>query len=143
MGKGFKFIDNSDKVMKNIRDVSEKAILEACLLIEGQAKMLAPVGANGSGELRDKINHDVRHENGKIIGEVGSPLMYAIYVEFGTGEFAENGQGRKGGWIYKTPDGKFHFTRGMKPQSFLRPAFRENKENIKKIVSRDLKANFK
>ncbi len=141
MGKGFKFVDNSDKVMKHLREVSEKGLLEACLLIEGQAKMLAPVG--GTEALRDKINHNIRHENGQIIGEVGSPLMYAIYVEFGTGEFAENGQGRKGGWAYKTPDGQFHFTRGMKPQSFLRPAFRENKENIKQIIAKELKKNFK
>lgn len=125
----------------NIRQVSEKAVLEACLLVEAQAKMLAPVGDTEA--LRDKIRHNVRHENGRIIGEVGSPLMYAIYVEFGTGEFAENGQGRKGGWAYVGPDGEWHFTRGMKPQSFLRPAFRENTENVKKILSRELGTNFK
>lgn len=131
----------SDEVKQNIKKVTEKAMLEACLLVEGQAKMLAPVG--NSGELRDKISHNLNQQNDTIIGEVGSPLMYAIYVEYGTGEFAENGSGRKGGWRYKTPDGEWHFTRGMKPISFLRPAFRANKENIINIFKKDLNANFK
>lgn len=140
MASKLKFIDNSDAVKENIQRVTEKAMLSACLLVEGQAKMLAKVV---TGELRDKIRHNVKEQGSLVIGQVGSPLMYAIYVEFGTGEFAENGNGRKGGWRYKTPDGEWHFTRGGKPRPFLRPAFRQNKENIKKIFAKDLDANFK
>ena len=76
MANGFKFTDMSDEVKQNIKKVTEKAMLEACLLVEGQAKMLAPVG--NSGELRDKISHNLNQQNDTIIGEVGSPLMYAI-----------------------------------------------------------------
>lgn len=140
MAKGFKFIDNSDEIKRNIKAISEKAMLSACLVVEASAKSNAKVG---SGELRDTITHNISQQNDQLIGQVGSPAMYAPYVEFGTGEFAENGNGRKGGWTYRTPAGEFYFTFGMKPDPFLRPAFRDNKENIKNIFAKDLKANFK
>lgn len=140
MAKGFKFTDNSDEVKRNLKAVTEKAMLSACLVVEASAKSNAKVG---TGELRDTITHNIRAQGDQLIGQVGSPAMYAPYIEFGTGEFAENGNGRKGGWVYKTPEGKFYFTFGMKPDPFLRPAFRDNKENIKNIFAKDLKANFK
>lgn len=134
-------VDNSKAVKSAIYEVSKRAMLSACLLVESQAKALAKVG--NTGELRDKISHNITETNDGLIGQVGSPLIYAIYKEFGTGEFAENGAGRKGGWVYPTADGKFYFTRGMKPQPFLRPAFRQNKANIQKIFANDLGKNFK
>ena len=140
MAKGWKFEDNSKKIKKALMEVSEQALEEAALLVEGQAKALAPVG---TGELRDKIDHNIKEVNGMKIAQVGSPSQYAIYVEYGTGEHATNGAGRKGGWVYKGPDGKFYFTRGMKAQPFLLPAFRRNKKNIESIIGAKLSSNFK
>ncbi|HFU3963062.1 TPA: HK97-gp10 family putative phage morphogenesis protein [Streptococcus suis] len=140
MAKGWKFEDNSKKIKKALMEVSEQALEEAALLVEGQAKALAPVG---TGELRDKIDHNIKEVNGMKIAQVGSPLQYAIYVEYGTGEHAANGAGRKGGWVYKGPDGKFYFTRGMKAQPFLTPAFRRNKKNIENIIGIKLSSSFK
>lgn len=140
MANKIKMVDNSDEIKRNIKQVTERAMLSACLIVEASAKSNSKVG---SGDLRDTITHNIKQHSDQLIGQVGSPLMYAPYVEFGTGEFAENGNGRKGGWVYKTPDGEFHFTMGMKPDPFLRPAFRDNKENIKNIFAKDLKANFK
>lgn len=133
MSAKFKFTKNNKKAFDQIREGLAKNTTAACMVVQGQAKMLTKVG--NSGELRDTINHQITVENDKIVGKVGSPLMYAPYVEFGTGEFAENGQGRKGGWAYKTPDGKWHFTKGMKPQPFLRPAFRQTKKQVQSILA--------
>lgn len=140
MAKGWKFEDNSKKIKKALMEVSEQALEEAALLVEGQAKALAPVG---TGELHDKIDHNIKEVNGMKIAQVGSPLQYAIYVEYGTGEHATNGVGRKGGWVYKGPDGKFYFTRGMKARPFLTPAFRRNKKNIENIIGIKLSSSFK
>lgn len=142
MSNKFKMISRSKAVMSDVDKVMLKAITEACLLVQGQAKLLAPVG-NGTGELRDKIDYNTVQNGSQIIGQVGSPMIYAPYVEFGTGEYAENGGGRKGGWTYRTPDGKYHFTLGMRHRPFLRPAFRSNSDNIKKILASNLKNNFK
>lgn len=138
----FTFKDNSKEVKRQFHDVSEEAMLAALLFIEGQAKALAPVG--NTGELRDKIDHKiVRKQGGNILGQVGSPLQYAIYVEFGTGEFAENGAGRKGGWVYQDPSGQWFFTWGMEPQPFLRPAFRRNRKVVKELIGEHYRFTFK
>lgn len=140
MAKGWKFEDNSKKVKKHLGAVSEEAMEAATLFIEGQAKALAPVD---SGELRDKIDHVVKNVDSVVIGQVGSPLDYATYIEYGTGEFAENGIGRKGGWGYTDEEGIEHWTRGNKPQPFLRPAFRRNRKQIEQIIGGKYKASFK
>lgn len=137
---GFKFEDNSNIVKKAMDAASERAMEAATLYIEGQAKSLAAVS---SGEMRDKIDHKVSKRNGNIIGTVGSPFMYAFYVEFGTGEFAENGAGRKGGWSYQDSSGEWFFTWGQEPQPFLRPAFRRNRQQIQSIIGGEYKVSFK
>ena len=140
MASGFKFTDNSKKVKAQMDDAMFQALESAALIVEASAKALAPVG--DSGELRDKIDHNVVDTSNGPAAKIGSPLDYAMYVEYGTGEFAENGAGRKGGWSYQTPDGKWHHTNGMSPQPFLRPAFKRNKDKIQEIVGKEFKAKF-
>lgn len=139
MANNFKFEDNSKKVKKLMAQTNEAAMESILLMVEGQAKSLA---RSGTGELRDKIDHQTKEKDGGLIGQVGSPNMHAIYNEFGTGEFAENGNGRKGGWVYRDSSGEYFFTYGLEPQPFLRPAFRRNKGNIKKIVGNTYGSSF-
>lgn len=140
MADGFTFEDNSKQVKEQFYDVSEEAMLAALLLVEGQAKALAAVG--NTGELRDKIDHNITAKGSQLMGQVGSPLQYAIYVEFGTGEFAENGAGRRGGWVYQDASGQWFFTWGMEPQPFLRPAFRMTKKQVEEVFGIHLKRKF-
>ena len=140
MARGFKFTDNSKKVKGQMDDTMFRALESAALIVEASAKALAPVGDRG--ELRDKIDHNVKDGANGPQAKIGSPLDYAIYVEYGTGERSENGAGRKGGWSYQTPDGEWHFTRGSEPQPFLRPAFKRNKDKIREIVGKEFKAKF-
>ena len=140
MASGFKFTDNSKKVKAQMDDAMFQALESAALIVEASAKALAPVG--DSGELRDKIDHNVKDGANGPEAKIGSPLDYAMYVEYGTGEFAENGAGRKGGWSYQTPDGKWHHTNGMAPQPFLRPAFRRNKANIENVIGKKFNSTF-
>lgn len=114
--------------------------------VEDSAKLLAAVD---TGNLRGSIHHVVNEQDLSV--RIGTPVEYAPYIEFGTGEYAENGQGRKGGWFYVTDrpvvagwlrplyqnkDGKYvYFTYGSKPQPFLRPAILENKDAIRRILT--------
>lgn len=127
----FKITDNSKQVYAHLLQTSEAAVEAALLIVEAQAKANAPVD---TGDLRDNISHKIAKKGKLIEGQVGSPTMYSIYVEYGTGEFAENGAGRKGGWSYVGPDGKGHFTRGQKPTKFLRNAFRSTKGKVKTTI---------
>lgn len=97
--------------------------------VEDSAKLLVAVD---TGNLKGSIHHKVDEQELSCI--IGTNVEYAPYVEFGTGEFAENGLGRKGGWFYVDEKGNKHFTFGNKPQPFLRPALFENKGTIKKIL---------
>lgn len=89
-----------------------------------------------TGNLRGSITSEV--DAGQLVARIGTPVEYAPYIEFGTGEYAENGEGRQGGWFFEYDGNKGEkgkrFTRGNKPQPFLRPALLGNKEKIKGVL---------
>lgn len=134
------FQDNSKKAKAEIAKVSQKGMEAALLMLEASIKAGAPVS---SGHLRDHIDHKTTVSGTKVTGQVGSPDMYAVYVEYGTGEFAENGSGRKGGWNYQDPSGEWFFTWGQEPQKFMRNGFRQNKNKVKEVLGKEYGASFK
>ncbi|WP_105125633.1 HK97-gp10 family putative phage morphogenesis protein [Streptococcus suis] len=125
-----KFVDNSAAVKREIERAMIRGLIKAAMLVEGQAVLLVPTK---TGALKKSIGYKVNES--ELVAYVGTNCEYAIYVEFGTGEFAENGNGRQGGWVYRTPDGEVHFTYGMEPQPYLRPAFRQNKKVVREILA--------
>lgn len=124
------FVDNSEAVKRELERAAIRGLIKAAILVESQAVLLVPVD---TGALRNSIGYKVNER--ELAAYIGTNCEYAIYVEFGTGEFAENGNGRKGGWVYKTPNGEVHFTYGMPPQPYLRPAFRKNQKAIRDILA--------
>jgi HK97 gp10 family phage protein len=62
---------------KKFRRVQERFLPQAGLIVEGQAKLNAPVD---SGNLRSSITTEVKDE--EVI--VGTNVEYAPYVEYGT-----------------------------------------------------------
>ena len=104
---------------------------KACMLVERTAKQKAP---KGNGELRRSITSRIDTDADELKGVVFTPLLYAPYVEFGTGLFAENGGRTDVPWCYQDDEGNWHSTSGMKPQPFMRPALEENREQILRIL---------
>ena len=127
----FKGLDKIIAKLDKMQDTSTviAAMQDACDLVEGSAKGKAP---KDTGALRRSITSKVEVTGNSIEGIVFTPLEYAPYQEYGTGLFAENGNGRKTPWVYKDDKGKYHYTHGQHPQPFLRPALKENEQNIKK-----------
>ena len=117
------FEDNSIKVKKAIDENCEAFLIEATEEIASQAANNSPVD---TGQLKGSWGTKV---DGKT-GYVGSGLEYAIYQEFGTGEYALEGNGRKGGWFYVDDEGKGHWTLGTKPKRMLWNAFTSLKSQI-------------
>ena len=109
------------------------AVGRATALVERKAKEKAP---KDTGALRRSITSEVDiGEGGFIEGVVFTPLEYAPYVEYGTGLFAENGNGRQDvPWNYQDDQGHWHSTSGQHPQPFMRPALNESREEILKIL---------
>ncbi|WP_368252437.1 HK97-gp10 family putative phage morphogenesis protein [Enterococcus sp. 2201sp1_2201st1_B8_2201SCRN_220225] len=123
------FRDHSQEAKDAIQQATVRWLFEACILVQGQAILLAPTQ---TARLKGSIDYQV--DEGELVGYVGTNVEYAIYVEFGTGEFAENGRGRKGGWVYQDPSGEWFFTWGQEPQPYLRPAFRQTRKEIESLA---------
>lgn len=136
-------IEGIETVLQRIENIADTApIVQAmgkcCALVEGTVKETAPKGKTGN--LRNSTQSKVENNGFEIVGVIFNPLEYAPYVEYGTGLFAENGQGRKTGWAYEDEEtGETIWTRGQKPQPFLRPALADNREKISKILKESVK----
>ena len=109
-----------------------KALEDIGGMMERYAKLLCPVD---TGRLRNSISHQVE---GNTVA-VGTNVEYAPYLEFGTGQFAENG-GRPTPWRYQDDKGEWHTTRGNKPQPFLRPAVDNHLDEYRAIFEEYLKS---
>lgn len=66
-----------------------------------------------------KGSWDYQIDESALTVTIGSPLENAIWEEFGTGEYALNGDGRKGVWYYVDELGNPHFTKGKRPNRAL------------------------
>lgn len=123
----FKFTDFSKDVIENMNTKAIAFLEEAKSSIASQASRNSPVD---TGALKSSFQTDSFVDEGELTAYIGSSLEYAIWQEYGTGERALNGNGRKGGWAFKGKDGKFHFTRGNKPRRMLYKAFQIKKSAV-------------
>ena len=129
-----------DKLIDKIEDIGDiqaiaSAMQDACNLVEGAAKDKAP---KDTGALRRSITSKIEVTGSEIDGIVFTPLEYSPYIEYGTGMYAENGNGRQTPWGYRDDKGDYHYTHGQHPQPFLRPALEENKDEIIQIIKEAL-----
>lgn len=105
-----KFENNTIQVQKAIGN-EINAVLEECAgELESAVKRNTRVKTS---QTKNAWTHFV--DEGKHEATVGNPLENAIWEEFGTGEYALNGDGRKGGWVYTNEEGEKVFTRGKTP----------------------------
>ncbi len=113
-----KFIDNSAQVKAAINAAAIAYLHEAGGELEAQVKRNTRVD---TGQTKGQWQYVV--DEGRLETVVGNPLENAIWEEFGTGEYALNGNGRKGGWYYVDRKGIRHFTKGKTPSRALHKAF--------------------
>ena len=134
------YIMNLDRLLSKLDKIADMDLKEpltkACLLVEREAKKNAPAS---TGELRQSITYEVLDKDGVI----GTNLFYAPYIEYGTGIYAVDGNGRKDAWSYQDVQGNWHTTIGQKPKPFLEPALRDNKDKIYQIFIDCLKKGVK
>lgn len=135
-------------------------LMQACALVEATAKEnIVANGSVGTGALLGSINYEI---DGNV-GYVQTSIPYAPYVEYGTGIYATNGDGRTPYWVYvKNGDGSYEsaepggktytleeakqvmailrskgleafYTAGSRPKPFLNPALEANEAQIDQI----------
>ena len=128
------FHDYTIKV-KDAIDDRTNAVLEECAgELESQAKRNSRVKTS-------KTKNSFRHKvvDSEHTAYIGSDEENTIWEEFGTGEYALKGNGRKGGWAYEDAKGDWHFTHGKTPSRAFWKAFTSLKN---KIINR-IKDSFK
>lgn len=119
------FQDFSIQVKEALDEKAIQFLEEAASEIESAVKRGSRVD---SGQLKGSWNHRV--DDSAKEATVGSPEQNAIWEEFGTGEYAAHGDGRKGGWSYKDDSGNWHHTKGKTPNRTLQKAFDSRKAAI-------------
>lgn len=145
------FQDFSIQVKAALEDKAVQWLEEASNELMSQAQRNTKVGKVGGGKTKGGWKHVVNES--KLEATVGNTNENAIWEEFGTGEYALEGKGRKGGWyipigngqgqisqavvdaynmkvVYGKDGMKFAYTEGKKPKRMLHNAFTQNKAKI-------------
>ena len=130
-------LQGADKLQQHLTSLSldngrlQQILDRACIIVENQAKINCPVKY---GTLRASITHEVEGVN----GVVGTNTEYAPYVEFGTGLFAEAGNGRQTPWSYQDENGEWHTTIGQHPQPYLGLALNQQSKAVQDYIAREI-----
>lgn len=117
-------------------------------LYDAVGELQAKTRRNSRVDTKQTVGSYEYHVNpDKLEGVIGSNLENAIWEEFGTGEYALNHDGRKGGWYvpeeklsekaktkmkkYIAKDGKvYYFTKGKAPNRPMYKAFSALKNKL-------------
>lgn len=129
-----KFEDYSKKVLSKMDDLINQWLEESAGELESQVKRNTKVD---TGQTKASWEHKV--DTAKKEAYVGSNYMNAVWEEFGTGQYALNGDGRKTPWVYKDAKGNWHRTKGKKPRRALWNAKQTTEGKIKKRLETILK----
>lgn len=119
------FTNNSVKVKDAIKDICLAWLEEASAEIESQAKRNTRVA---TGQTKGSFSHTIDEKS--LEAQVGSPMENAIWEEFGTGIYAENGDGRKDAWCYQSANGEWCTTNGKQGTRALQKAFTALKSKL-------------
>lgn len=155
-----KFESNKIEVQEALND---KAIDFLCQAKETLVSQTIRNTPTKYGALKRSFEQDSYVDEDNLTAYIGSSLEYSIYVELGTGEYALNGKGRKGYWIYvegstlqKSDTPKYYtlqeakrimailrskgleafYTNGQKPQRMLYKAFITKKSKIQEQANK-------
>ena len=129
------FKDNRIEVKRAIDGKIGKFLVEASSLVVAQVASNTKVK---TGQTKNSWKSSINESKGEAV--IGSELENAIWEEFGTGEYALEGNGRKDSWVYKDKvTGKFYRTKGKRPKRALYKAFKSTKPLIIKRAEEVLK----
>jgi hypothetical protein len=158
------FIDFSVKVIEAMEEALIGSLHEAAGELEARTVRNSRQG-HTYGDIQATALWDHNVDEGNMSASVGSPYEAGYWEEFGTGEHALNGDGRKGWWVYVEGQDSgtggrtysteeeaeaiaasmrkaglpAHATNGIDPNRPLHRAFQEGKPVVERIFEAKLK----
>lgn len=97
-------VDNTLAYNGQLDRIVSQWLEESAGELEAQVKRNTAVGLVAGGKTKNNWQHVVDESEQKAI--IGNPDENAVWEEFGTGEYALNGDGRKGGWYIPIGEGE-------------------------------------
>ncbi|MDY4669028.1 MAG: HK97 gp10 family phage protein [Oliverpabstia sp.] len=125
------FKDNSNAVKEMLERLCIAAVTEAGIELLEQVQENTKVV---TGRTKESWQMGNKENSQGVAVCVGSNYENAIWEEFGTGEYALHGDGRKGGWFYEDEKGEGHFTKGKQPKRPLHNAFASKRGTCERII---------
>lgn len=98
MAGGVEFKDFSIEVTDALNETAIAAVLEIAAEITSQAQRTCKMDDEGK-RLKGSYDFTLK-DSSKAEAMVGTPLEEGFWEEWGTGEYAAHGDGRKGWWVY-------------------------------------------
>lgn len=134
MADGVKFENNSIECKEALKAIGIQWLHNAGMIIHRQ---ILDIYRADTGQTKNSFNYKVNE--GEMTCVVGSAQENAIWEEFGTGVYAENGNGRKTPWSYMDAKGKWHKTVGKTGTGALRKSFKINEKPLQDRLADMLK----
>ena len=144
-------IDTSSLIKELDKDLQkiEEGICEGLLQVGSEIAQMqhsiidSNIGGDGSyvrtGKLKSGVTiMPLEWSPSGVSMTVTNTTSYALYNECGTGIYASNGQGRKGGWFYPVGDGTYRFTLGLPPKYFVRDSYEHYKDKAPSIIQQSI-----
>ena len=138
-------IKDLDKDLKKIEEGIEKGMeLVASEIHQMELNIIdESLNPNSTYVRSGKLKSSTEVEDLVWEGSVASQVItntanYAVYNELATGIYAENGQGRQGGWYYPVGDGTYRFTLGMPPKRFVQDSYEFYKDKAPSIIQQSI-----
>lgn len=121
------FKDYTSEVNEKLTQAARAWLEEASSEVESQAIRNTRVD---TGRTKSSFHHKVF--GSALEAAVGSDYQNAIWEEFGTGVYAENGGRTKVPWFYKDAKGEGHRTSGKRGTRAFRKAYTSTSPKLKK-----------
>ena len=92
--------DHSEEILAALKEQAALGMASIGQEAEGFAKdNLTTFPRVDTGRLRNSVSHSVDETEPSVY--IGTNVEYGVYVEYGTGKYADNGQGRQSPWMYQ------------------------------------------
>lgn len=138
-----KLAEISLAINKGMEAAAEYCTEEAKVTAAGIAKSMPPINAKGqnmwenTGTLPNTIGYTVDPDDSSSL-TIYCSAPCAAYIEYGTGIYSANGDGRQTPWMFESNTGAFVKTQGMRANPFMYPSVFNNLDQIQDIINENI-----